>query len=109
MKYSKWEEIRRIRHNKSIWACAFEYDVEKQYFSLKQAPVLGVITDSGQFKPYKKGSRTLVKNGVSEYSRCYADTKEECKELYLELMDRKIKYLQSCIDMIEKEKTKVTK
>ncbi|WP_097005322.1 hypothetical protein [Lacrimispora amygdalina] len=103
MKYSTWNEINNIEKKNTIWACAFDYDVEKQRFSLRQEPVIGLIVKN-KFHQLKKDGYSLRANGVDVYSRVYADTKAECDELFVELMNKKISYLQDCIEMINKEK-----
>ena len=60
------------------------------------------------FAPYKKGSKSLAKSKevLAEYSRYYADTYEECVELYNSLVNKAIMYfwhrMRECAkDMID--------
>ena len=108
MKFRLWNEISKIKEGTGIWACAFDYDVEKQRFRLRKEPVKGEIRNR-KFYQYKSGSCLLQQTGVDKYSRVYADTQKECQELYIEEMNGKIEYLYSCVKMIEEEKNKFTK
>lgn len=83
--------------NKPIWACAYELQNNKNKNGLIQKPVQGEIYGEGYrtyFAPYKKGSKSLAKSKevLAEYSRYYADTYEECVELYNSLINKNIMY-----------------
>lgn len=83
--------------NKPIWACAYELQNNKNKNGLIQKPVQGEIYEDGYrsyFAPYKKDSKSLAKSKevLADLSRYYADTYEECVELYNSLVDEKIMY-----------------
>ena len=84
--------------NKPIWACAYELQGNKNKNGLIQKPVQGEIYGEGYrstyFAPYKKSSKSLAKSKevLAGYSRYYADTYEECVELYNSLINEKIMY-----------------
>ena len=101
MIYKEGKDIRKLietHKNKPIWACAYELQGDKNKNGLIQKPVQGEIYGDGYrttyFAPYKKGSKSLAKSKevLAEYSRCYADTYEECVELYNSLVNKAIMY-----------------
>ena len=100
MIYKEGKDIRMLiesHKNKPIWACAYELQNDKNKNGLIQKPVQGEIYKDGYrtyFAPYKKGSKSLAKSKevLAEYSRCYADTYEECVELYNSLINKNIMY-----------------
>lgn len=100
MIYRNQKEIRKLvesHKNKPIWACAYELQYGKNGNRLVQKPVQGEIYDSGfrtYFAPYRKGSKELAKSKevLAVWSRYYADTSEECVELYNSLIDDVIRY-----------------
>lgn len=100
MIYKESKDIRKLiesHKNKPIWACAYELQGDKNKNGLIQKPVQGEIYGDGYrtyFAPYKKDSKTLTKSKavLAEYSRCYADTYEECVELYNSLVNKAIMY-----------------
>lgn len=100
MIYKESKDIRKLiesHKNKPIWACAYELQGDKNKNGLIQKPVQGEIYGDGYrtyFAPYKKDSKTLTKSKavLAEYSRCYADTYEECVELYNSLVNKAVMY-----------------
>ena len=100
MIYKERKEVWKLiesHKNKPIWACAYELQNNKNKNGLIQKPVQGEIYENGYrtyFAPYKKGSKSLAKSKevLAEYSRDYADTYEECVELYNSLINKKIMY-----------------
>lgn len=100
MIYKERKDIRKLiesHKNKPIWACAYELQGNKNKNGLIQKPVQGEIYGEGYriyFAPYKKSSKSLAKSKevLAEYSRYYADTYEECVELYNSLINEKIMY-----------------
>lgn len=100
MIYRERKEVWKLiesHKNKPIWACAYELQNNKNKNGLIQKPVQGEIYKNGYrtyFAPYKKGSKSLAKSKevLAEYSRYYADTYEECVELYNSLINEKIMY-----------------
>lgn len=100
MIYKERKDIQKLiesHKNKPIWACAYELQNDKNKNGLIQKPVQGEIYENGYrtyFAPYKKGSKSLAKSKevLADWSRYYADTYEECVELYNSLVDDTIKY-----------------
>jgi hypothetical protein len=92
--YTKWDELKGIE-NRPIWACAYELCENKISMKLIQKPIRGII--SGRtFAPLKKDSDTEVvkSRGVRSWSRCYADTYDECVELYNSLVQERIEFFE---------------
>lgn len=100
MIYKERKEVWKLiesHKNKPIWACAYELQNNKNKNGLIQKPVQGEIYEDGYrtyFAPYKKGSKSLAKSKevLANWSRYYADTYDECVELYNSLVDDTIKY-----------------
>lgn len=95
--------------NKPIWACAYELQNNKNKNGLIQKPVQGEIYEDGYrsyFAPYKKDSKSLAKSKevLADLSRYYADTYEECVELYNSLVDEKIMYFWQRMKECAKDK-----
>lgn len=99
MIYRNWDDIHKIKDGTKLWACAYERDgaaIKKH-----SKPVYGVFLSSREqlfCQLTKKG--TISSKRVSCYSRYYADTEAECKELYNELIKEQIKkyeeYIEAC-------------
>jgi len=79
--------------DKPIWACTYS---EKTTCDIKK-PVYGMIIGS-QFFEFEKNNIDLRKCGVSIYAREYADTYEECVELYNSLIMKEIEFLNVLIE-----------
>lgn len=100
MIYKERKEVWKLiesHKNKPIWACAYELQGNKNKNSLIQKPIQGEIYEDGYrtyFAPYKKGSKSLAKSKevLADWSRYYADTYEECVELYNSLINENIMY-----------------
>ncbi|RHB42190.1 hypothetical protein DW886_16870 [Enterocloster aldenensis] len=106
MKYKYMSDIGKITE-KEIWACAYKEDPENGSMRLKCLPTKGILLRkngySVKFVPLKTDG-TLRKSGdVCAGSRKYADTYEECKELYNELIQDYIDQLEHRIDEAKKE------
>lgn len=101
MIYRTWEEINRIEDGKRVWACAYERDGE--FLKRHSKPVYGIM-DS-----YRHQFCQLTKKGtpssrhVHFYSRYYADTEAECKELYNNLIEESIQKYEKCIEECRKD------
>lgn len=105
------EKLIESHKNKPIWACAYELQGNKNKNGLIQKPVQGEIYRedySTYFAPYKKSSKSLAKSKkvLANLSRYYADTYEECVELYNSLVNKAIMYFwqrmgECAKDMIE--------
>lgn len=102
--------------NTPIWACAYNVNNDTKHKYLIKKPVLGIVEG---YKPFGKNtvSRTrssfyeLKKDGSSKESskvfctsREYADTYEECVELYNSLVDKEIKRAEEVIKEHKKQK-----
>lgn len=100
MIYRERKEIQKLIDlwkNKPIWACAYELQNNKNKNGLIQKPIQGEFCNDGYvtyFYPYKKNSKEFAKSKKvqAEWSRYYADTYEECVELYDTLVNEKIMY-----------------
>lgn len=114
MKYITYEEIRNIPVNKEIWACAYDKDNNHDYSYLRQEPVKGMIVyNSGEnrtglrsnkiFMKIGRGGKLVKSSSISLLSRKYADTYEECVEMYNSLINERIEYLKSVIEESKKD------
>lgn len=108
-----------ISHNKAealartqtpIWGCAYDIDNETLHVRLRKEPVKGIFVKNRnlQFAELKKDMTPRTSGHVHLHARCYADTQEECIELYNQLVQRRINELQQMIasasaDFIKKE------
>lgn len=94
MKYT----YRNVPLNKPIWACAYEVNNDNMYNYLRKEPVLGIVV--GEYISYLNPFHELNKKGeikrmsVQCLSRQYADTYEECVELYNYLIDKALYKLE---------------
>lgn len=88
--------------NTEIWACAYSTNNTEKSMALRKKPVKGIIKQDGfydYFFEYKKDGKTLKKSGAIKHTgRQYADTYEECVELYNTLVDKQITVLQELFD-----------
>lgn len=103
------QKLIELHKNKPIWACAYELQNNKNKNGLVQKPVQGEIYGEDYriyFAPYKKGSKSLAKSKevLAEYSRYYADTYEECVELYDSLVNENIMYFWQRMKECAKDK-----
>lgn len=114
MKYTTYEEIRNAPVNKEIWACAYDEDNNYDYSHLRQEPVKGMIVyNSGEnkvrlysdkiFMKIGRGGKLVKSSSISLLSRKYADTYEECVEVYNSLINERIEYLKSVIEESKKD------
>lgn len=114
MKYITYEEIRNAPVNKEIWACAYDEDNNYDYSHLRQEPVKGMIVyNSGEnkvrlysdkiFMKIGRGGKLVKSSSISLLSRKYADTYEECVEVYNSLINERIEYLKSVIEESKKD------
>ena len=112
MIYRERKDIQKLIEsykNKPIWACAYELQGNKNKNGLIQKPVQGEIYGEDYriyFAPYKKDSKSLAKSKevLAEYSRYYADTYEECVELYNSLVNENIMYFLQRMKECAKDK-----
>lgn len=108
MIYKNCIEIRNIRPGTKLWACAYKFDNNKITMGLISKPVYGMVRGYGWnykevteeesyasfFVPFKSGSEIefAKSKAVRISSRVYADTYEECVELFNSLVDEKVKW-----------------
>lgn len=98
----------KLKEGDIVWACAFNIDLDRQsHFGgkvvhSKQEPVKGIIHNK-YFYVLKKDGAPRV-NGVSTYARDFAETEEECIELYNQRIDNKINKLCGVIRELRKER-----
>ena len=110
--YTEKDVVKRFKPGDKIWACAYEFDCNKESKKYIQKPVYGIFVDGwGDTKGDDISFFTTInKNGnpsrskkVHIYAREYADTEEECIALYNSLVQRKIDYFQQRINEVKKE------
>lgn len=117
MKYITYEEIRNAPVNKEIWACAYDEDNNYDYSHLRQEPVKGMIVyNSGEnkvrlysdkiFMKIGKSGKLVKSSSVKLFLREYADTYEECVEVYNDTIDKRIELLKEYIEKSENDKIK---
>ena len=90
-----------------IWGCAYSTTDSEKSMSLKKEPVLGMIKiyyGRKYFYELKKNGEIKPSSKVYHYSRSYADTLEECIEVYNKKVDNQIKFLQGLIDKCIEDK-----
>lgn len=110
MIYRDYCEAEKLPPGTKIWACAYDFDNNKTTMGLISKPVYGMlrgyawnyedkeITEedsySSFFVPFKRGSETefAKSKAVQIYSRVYADTHEECVELFNSLVNEKVEW-----------------
>lgn len=87
-----------------LWACAYDTNNTEKSMATKREPVLGkLINDNSVYYGYAtfyelKRNGQIKKTGkVASWSRHYADTYEECIELYNSLIDKQIEKLEKLI------------
>lgn len=106
-----------VEVGQKVWACAFQLDKSKTQMRLVQEPVYGEIRgrirpstgEEGKspyyFIPYKRNSIDLaMSKKVSVYSRSYAETYEDCKEIYNSLVDENVNWLKERLSEIEEKR-----
>ena len=108
MIYRNYKEIENIKPGAKLWACAYKFDNNKITMGLISKPVYGMlrgyawdyekITEeesySSFFVPFKRNSETefAKSKAVQIDSRMYADTYEECVELFNSLVNEKVEW-----------------
>lgn len=123
MIYRNYKEIKNIKPGTKLWACAYQFDNNKITMGLISKPIYGMARGYGWdyeevteeksyasfFVPFKSGSKTefAKSKAVRISSRAYADTYEECVELFNSLVDEKVKWFleraeETKKDLIEK-------
>lgn len=123
MIYRNYKEIKNIKQGTKLWACAYQFDNNKITMGLISRPVYGMTRGYGWdyeevieensyasfFVPFKRNSETefAKSKAVQIDSRMYADTFEECVELFNSLVNEKVKWFlkraeETKEDLIEK-------
>lgn len=111
-------EINRnnLGHKNVVWACAYDEDNNYDYSHLKQLPIQGMILDKHKvgmtkpkysswiFVPLNKNGEPIKSKVVDIYSRHYANTYEECVEVYNGLVQARIDRLNEIINECETHK-----
>ena len=97
-----FESIENVSENTTIWACAYETTSTKENMSLKCMPVKGIISDK-YFIPYKKNGGLKMSGRVKRESRSYADTYEECVEMYNFFVNKRMEQLQKLLEESAKD------
>lgn len=102
--------------NTLIWACAYNVNNDTSHKYLIKKPVLGIVEgyklfgentvsrNCSYFYELKKDGTSKESSKVYCTSREYADTYEECVELYNSLIDEEIKRAEEVIKEHEKQK-----
>lgn len=93
MRYS-W---RSVPKNKEIWACAYSTNNTEKSMALRKKPVKGMVQGELFYEMGKNG-KIKKSSPVSDSSRSYADTEEECIEMYNEKVNYQIKTLEGLIE-----------
>lgn len=107
----KYMNYRTAPLDQFIYACAYSIDNETGYCHLIQPPVKGKIIkqEAGWnryvFIPCKKNSDELrsKSSAVGADARHYADTYEECLELYNSFVQERINHLQKFLEDAQKD------
>lgn len=116
MKYETYDEKQKFfnecydngKKQVEIWACGFRLNNSKEGLLNSKKPVKGIVfLDKTSYSPnycyasfqeYKKNSKECRKGSVDWSARLFADTEEECIELYNKSLNDEIEDLQSLID-----------
>jgi len=105
-----------LKHEDIVWACAYNENNNYDYSHLKQLPIRGMILDkykaefdkpkysSWIFVPLNRNDGLIKSKVVDLYSRHYANTYEECIEVYNGLVQERIDRLNEIIGECEKHK-----
>lgn len=106
MKYTYQDIYDKKLINTPIWACNYEFDIVKFGKEITQEPIEGEIEEIGMgglvFTPYtKNGSKKNRSHSMVFTVYRYADTKEECEELYCEILQEKIGWCKQKINELE--------
>jgi len=96
MKYT----YKDVPRDTELWCCAYETNSKKEDFALKCLPCRCKVTKiswrESCYKLNKKGE-IVNSSSVSIYSRVYADTYNEAVELYNELVQSRINWLNDLV------------
>lgn len=107
-----------LKHGDVVWACGFDIDVDRHDNSITHSyskPVDGMIQSMYKdtnthantqwyvcrFVPFAKNGRLRKSGAVSLYARRFAQTYNDCVEIYNQLIDEKIAKLLNTIADLE--------
>lgn len=96
-----WKDV---KVGDKLWACEYGYNYNRTEKALIQPPVYGQIVKGKYYTSFtilKKDGMPRTSGLVHVNSRHYADTKEECIELYNSLINERIKYLEKQIEELK--------
>jgi len=96
-------EIVNPQNGQRVWACAYRTTRSKESMALKERPVYGII-QNGYFYKLNKKEQIVVSSKINKHSRKYTNTKEECTELYNNMIEEQINFLRDLIYECEKDK-----
>lgn len=121
MKRDGYTAKREDKPGSIVWACNYKLNSKGTGKIFYSKPVEGMLmlgntqeshnrraksgyTKPNFFVPFRKKNTDLAwSKAVSVYSRCYADSKEECTELFEDIINKEIKKHQNIIDILNKE------
>ena len=112
MKYTYQDIYNKRIIGVPLWACNYGFDIVQWGKEKTQEPILGEIEQGGfgyddlAFIPYTKSGKKAKNNRAAAYftQYYYADTKEECQELFTEILEKKIQW---CNETIKKLQCKI--
>lgn len=125
MIYRYYQDVEKLNPGTKLWACAYEFDNNKITMGLISKPVYGMLRGYGWdnedkevteeksyssfFVPFRNGSKTefAKSKAVRIYSRVYADTYEECVELFNSLVNEKVKWFLERAEETKKDLVKL--
>ena len=95
-------DYKDVKLNTLVWACAYSTNDTEKSMALKKKPVLGKLMGTGygcstQFYEVNKKGEIKKSGSVYPYSRQYADTAQECIQLYNRLVMNQINFLKNLI------------
>lgn len=108
MKYTYQDIYDKKLINTPIWACNYEFNIVKFGKEITQEPIQGEIEVIGMggliFTPYtKNGNKKKDKSRAMDFVIYqYADTEEECNELYCKILQEKIDWCKETINNLNK-------
>lgn len=127
MKAMNYTEVKKVfKIESKVWACAYEYTSKKESRLNFQKPILGMIMcdkteerhkekkeryiqrgykpPCDYFVPFKQNGKDLAwSKAVKIWSRCYASTEKECKEIFNSLINKKVAWHLEEIEKLKKE------
>lgn len=108
--YETMDEKNRLQAGTVVWAYAFQENSMKEGMLLSQKPVKGCIIHdsiySNMFAPFKKNKEPelALSKAINVYGRNFADTEEEAKEGYNQLIEKRIEWYQNKISLLKDAK-----